>query len=45
MEMTYSPKINGMKYCLFAAMYRVVRTLFHKVYNAKTSENAVKFTN
>ena len=45
MDVTYLPKINGVKYYLFVAIDRATRTLYYKVYNAKTSKNAVKFTN
>jgi transposase-like protein len=45
MDVTYLPKINGVKYYLFVAMDRATRTLFYKVYDAKTSANAENFMN
>jgi len=44
-DVTYLPKINGIKYYLFVAIDRATRTLYYKVYNAKTSENAEEFMN
>jgi len=43
MDVTYLPKINGIKYYLFVAIDRATRTLYFKVYDAKTSENAESF--
>jgi len=43
MDVTYLPKINGIKYYLFVAIDRATRTLYHKVYDAKTSANAEHF--
>ncbi|MCF6349945.1 MAG: integrase core domain-containing protein [Flavobacteriaceae bacterium] len=37
------PKINGIKYYLFVAIDRATRTLYYKVYDAKTSANAESF--
>ena len=42
-DVTYLPKINGVKYYLFVAIDRATRTLYYKVYNAKTSTNAENF--
>ncbi|MCF8245555.1 MAG: integrase core domain-containing protein [Saprospiraceae bacterium] len=44
-DVTYLPKINGIKYYLFVAIDRATRTLYYKVYDAKTSENAEEFMN
>jgi len=43
MDVTYLPKINGIKYYLFVAIDRATRTLHFKVYDAKTSENTENF--
>lgn len=45
MDVTYMPKLNGVKYYLFVAIDRATRTLFYKVYDAKTSANTEDFTN
>jgi len=45
MDVTYLPKFNGTKYYLFVAIDRATRTLFHNVYDAKTSDNAEDFMN
>jgi len=42
-DVTYLPKINGVKYYLFVAIDRATRTLYFKIYNAKTSANAEDF--
>lgn len=42
-DVTYLPKIDGTKYYLFVAIDRATRTLFYKVYDAKTSANAESF--
>ena len=42
-DVTYLPKINGVKYYLFVAIDRATRTLFFKIYDAKTSENTKNF--
>ena len=42
-DVTYLPKIDGTKYYLFVAIDRATRTLFYKVYDAKTSANAENF--
>ena len=44
-DVTYLPKINGVKYYLFVAIDRATRSLFYKVYDAKTSVNAENFMN
>jgi len=43
LDVTYLPKINGIKYYLFVAIDRATRTLYYKVYDAKTSANAEVF--
>jgi len=42
-DVTYLPKFDGHKSYLFVAIDRATRTLFFKVCDAKTSENAEKF--
>ncbi len=42
-DVTYLPKINGVKYYLFVAIDRATRTLYFEIYDAKTSDNAVDF--
>lgn len=42
-DVTYLPKINGVKHYLFVAIDRATRTLYFKIYNAKTSANAKSF--
>jgi transposase-like protein len=42
-DVTYLPKINGIKYYLFVAIDRATRTLFFKIYDAKTSANTEEF--
>ncbi len=42
-DVTYLPKINGVKYYLFVAIDRATRTLYYKVYDAKTSVNTENF--
>ncbi len=42
-DVTYLPKIDGIKYYLFVAIDRATRTLFYQVYDAKTAENAENF--
>lgn len=42
-DVTYLPKINGIKYYLFVAIDRVTRTLYFKIYDAKTSANTEDF--
>jgi transposase-like protein len=44
-DVTYLPKINGIKYYLFVAIDRATRTLYFKVYDAKTSVNTENFMN
>lgn len=43
LDVTYLPKINGVKYYLFVAIDRATRTVYYKVYDAKTSKNAEAF--
>ncbi|MGC9375661.1 MAG: DDE-type integrase/transposase/recombinase [Bacteroidales bacterium] len=42
-DVTYLPKFDGQKSYLFVAIDRATRTLFYKVYETKTSENAEDF--
>ncbi len=42
-DVTYLPKLNGIKYYLFVAIDRATRLMFFKVYQNKTSRNAVDF--
>ncbi len=42
-DVTYLPKMDGVKYYLFVAIDRATRTLYYKVYDAKTAENAQDF--
>ena len=42
-DVTYMPKINGKKYYLFVAIDRATRTLYYKLYDAKSSANAESF--
>lgn len=42
-DVTYLPKINGIKYYLFVAIDRATRILFYWIYDAKTAENAEGF--
>lgn len=44
-DITYLPKINGVKYYLFVAIDRATRTLYYKIYDAKTGSNAEDFLN
>ncbi len=44
-DVTYLPKFNGKKYYLFVAIDRATRTMYYKVYDAKTSGNAEGFMN
>ena len=42
-DVTYLPKIEGKKYYLFVAIDRATRTLYYKIYDAKTSVYAKDF--
>jgi transposase InsO family protein len=42
-DVTYLPKINGIKYYLFVAIDRATRTLYYKIYDAKTCANTESF--
>lgn len=44
-DVTYLPKFSGVKHYLFVAIDRATRTLYYKVYEAKTAENAEFFMN
>ena len=39
------PKFDGIKYYLFVAIDRATRTMYYKVYDAKTAKNAENFMN
>jgi len=43
LDVTYLPKIDGIKYYLFVAIDRATRIMFYKIYSAKTSENTEAF--
>ena len=42
-DVTYLPKLNGIKYYLFVAIDRATRLMYFKVYKNKTGSNAVDF--
>jgi len=42
-DVTYLPKLNGVKYYLFVAIDRATRLMFFKIYQNKTRRNAVDF--
>jgi transposase-like protein len=42
-DVTYLPKFDGQKYYLFVAIDRATRLLYYKVYENKSSHNAVEF--
>ena len=42
-DVTYLPKIQGVKYYLFVAIDRATRLLYYQIYDAKTSVNAEDF--
>ena len=42
-DVTYLPKLNGLRQYLFVAIDRATRLLHYRVYNHKTAENAVAF--
>ena len=42
-DVTYLPKLNGIKYYLFVAIDRATRLMYFKVYENKTGTNAVEF--
>ena len=42
-DVTYLPKINGIKYYLFVAIDRATRTLYYKIYQSKSADNAEAF--
>lgn len=44
-DVTYLPKIEGLKQYLFVAIDRATRILFYQIYDAKTSDNTVDFMN
>lgn len=42
-DVTYLPKLEGIKYYLYVAIDRATRLMFFKVYTNKTADNAVTF--
>lgn len=42
-DVTYLPKVEGVKQYLFVAIDRATRTIFYKIYDAKTAENTEDF--
>jgi len=42
-DVTYLPKINGVKYYLFVAIDRATRSLYYQIYDSKSSTNAKDF--
>lgn len=42
-DVTYLPKINGVKHYLFVAIDRATRLLFYRIYDKKTAKNAQDF--
>lgn len=42
-DVTYLPKLKGVKYYLFVAIDRATRLMYFKVYENKTGRNAVEF--
>ncbi|MDQ7090367.1 MAG: DDE-type integrase/transposase/recombinase [Methylococcales bacterium] len=42
-DVTYMPKLEGIKYYLFVAIDRATRLMYYKVYKNKTADNAVSF--
>lgn len=45
MDVTYLPKIDGIKYYLFVAIDRATRLMYYKIYCSKTVINATDFLN
>jgi transposase-like protein len=43
LDVTYLPKIDGVKYYLYVAIDRATRTMYYKIYDAKTSANTEEF--
>lgn len=43
LDVTYLPKINGIKYYLFVAIDRATRFLHYKIYDAKSAKNTLDF--
>jgi transposase InsO family protein len=42
-DVTYMPKLEGIKYYLFVAIDRATRLMYYKVYENKSADNAVAF--
>lgn len=45
MDVTYMPRINGIRYYLFVAIDRTTRLMFYRLYDEKSAENAADFMN
>jgi transposase InsO family protein len=45
MDITYLPKIDGIKYYLYVAIDRATRLMYYRVYQNKTAENTKIFLN
>jgi len=43
LDVTYLPKINGIKYYLYVVIDRATRTMYYKIYNSKTALNTKDF--
>jgi transposase InsO family protein len=43
LDVTYLPKINGVKHYLYVAIDRATRFIYYKIYNSKTAKNTVDF--
>jgi len=44
-DVTYCPKLDGVKWYLFVAIDRATRLMFYKLYDAKTAEHTEEFVN
>lgn len=45
LDVTYFPKLEGVKWYLFVAIDRATRLMFYQLYDAKTAENTEDFVN
>lgn len=45
MDVTYMPRINGIRYYLFVDIDRATRLMFYRLYDEKSAENAADFMN
>lgn len=43
LDVTYLPKINGVKYYLYVVVDRATRTMYYKIYDSKTALNTQDF--